>query len=194
MKKSLLLIVFLFALQFGYAKSDRVNLGLKAGFNTSKIKTDYEQFNDGSVNNFLVGAFARINMNRVYFQPELYFTSKGGELKDVEAGGTESFDLSSIDIPILLGAKIIEKKMYTVRIDAGPVMSFITKKSETDSDETFFDVDDLKDSYMGIQYGVGVDMWILSLDARIENSFGDFSDGSGKEKSKSFLFTLGIRF
>jgi len=192
MKKLLLLVALSVALQVTYAKSSRVNLGLKAGYNTSKIKTDLDQYNDGSVNHFLVGAFARINMGQIYFQPELYFTSKGGVLKEVN--GKESFDLSTIDVPVLLGAKVIEKKMYNVRLNAGPVMSFVTKKSETDSSASSLNVDNVKNAYMGIQYGVGVDILFLALDARIENSFGDFYDGSGKERSKSFLLTLGIKF
>ena len=97
----------------------------------------------------------------------------------------DSFDFKTIDVPVLLGYKLINQTAFNLRVNAGPVFSFVTKKDGTTSGNEF-DADNLKDNYVGIQYGAGVDFMFLSLDARMENSFGDVYNGAGEEKSKIF--------
>ena len=192
MKKILFVVILFLAVQLSYAISP-VNIGLKAGYTTSKITTSLDQFNDGSVSNFLVGAFARVNLGKWYVQPEAYFSSKGGELSDVNS--SESFDLKTIDVPVLLGYKVFQVASMNVRVNAGPVFSFVTDKDGDTSGSSPFDPDHIKDNYVGIQYGAGIDFLFLSLDARMENSLGDIHSGSsGDEKSKLFMVTLGIKF
>lgn len=190
MKKLLFLVVFLGVIKFAFAVSP-INLGLKAGYTSSKLTTDLEQFNDGSVSNFLVGAFVRVNLGKWYLQPEGYFTSKGGQLKDVS---TDSFDLNSLDVPLLLGFKVVDLPKVNVRLNAGPFFSFITQKDGETSSGSGFDYNNIKGNYVGIQYGAGVDFMFLTLDARMENSLGDVHSGAGDEKIKLFMVTLGIKF
>ncbi|RKD90089.1 porin family protein [Mangrovibacterium diazotrophicum] len=189
MKKLFLLGVLLGVINTSFAGSP-INLGLKAGYSSSMLTTDLDQFNDGSVSNFLVGAFLRVNLKKWYLQPEGYFTSKGGNLNDVT---TESFDLNTVDVPLLLGYKLIDVAKVNVRLNAGPVFSFITKK-DGDTSGSEFDYNNVKDNYVGIQYGAGVDFLFLTLDARMENSLGDVHTGGGDEKIKLFMVTLGIKF
>ncbi len=193
MKKLVLLVVLATIFSATYAQSP-VNLGLKVGYNSSKITTSLDQFNEGSVNNFLAGAFVRVNFGKIYLQPEAYFNSKGGELKEVVGTSpsqtVNSFDLKSVDVPVLLGYKIVEKGPVNLRVNTGPLFSFLTSK---EANSTTFDPDKLKDNYFGWQYGAGVDIYFLSLDVRMENSFGDIYAGKGDEKSKTFLVTLGIK-
>ena len=193
MKKIVLFLSLILAFQFVNAQSP-INIGLKAGYSSSQIKTNLEQFNEGSVSNYFAGAFARLNLGKIYIQPEAYFSSKGGKLNEVVESPTatvNSFDLKAIDVPVLLGYKVIEKGAFNLRINAGPVLSFFTKK-ETNNEETF-DPNDLKDNFFGYQYGAGVDFLFLSLDVRAENSFGDIYSGSSDEKSQTFLVSLGIK-
>lgn len=189
MKKILMVGVFLVVTQLSFGISP-INLGIKGGYTSSKITTSLDQFNDGSVNNFLVGAFVRVNLGEIYLQPEGYFASKGGVLEETTK---DSFDFKTIDVPVLLGYKLINQTAFNLRVNAGPVFSFVTKKDGTTSGNEF-DADNLKDNYVGIQYGAGVDFMFLSLDARMENSFGDVYNGAGEEKSKIFMVTLGIKF
>lgn len=191
MKKILVVSLFFMLTQFSFGISP-INLGLKAGYTSSKITTNLD-FNDGSVNNFLVGAFARVNIGNVYIQPEGYFASKGGVLKEINGVSKETFDFNTVDVPVLLGYKLIKFSTFNLRVNAGPVFSFVTKKDGTTSGNDF-EVDDLKDKYVGIQYGAGVDFMFLSLDARMENSLGDIHSGAGDENSKIFMVTLGIKF
>lgn len=190
MKKLLILGVLIFAIQFSYGSSP-LNFGLKAGYTSSKLKTNLDQLNDGSINNFLVGAFARVNLTHFYVQPEVYFASKGGKLSDVS--GTESFDLNCVDVPVLLGVKLLKLPTFNIRVNAGPVFSFVT--TVDDNQLGSIDSDNFKDSYIGLQYGAGVDFLFLSLDARMENSLGDIQKhAAGKLKSNLFMVTLGFKF
>ena len=186
MKKFALSLV-LFATTLILNAQSPFNIGIKAGYNSSKIKTDIASFDESNVNNYLAGAFLRINLKKFYLQPEAYFCTKGGELKDVN--GTNSFDLKSVDVPLLVGYKLIDTKLMNLRINTGPLMSFMTT---TDADGEDFNSDDIKDHFFGWQYGAGVDFMFLTLDVRMENSFGDIYSGKGDEKSKTFLISLGI--
>ena len=172
-----------------------INIGIKGGYNSSKITTDLDQFDEGSVNNYHAGAFVRINLGKFYLQPEAYFSSKGGELK--ELGGSPSqtidaFDLKTVDVPVLLGVNIIKREAYSLRANAGPVMSFFTEKGIT-SDT--FESDNIKNNFFGWQYGVGADILFFTLDLRMENSTGDLYSGSDVDnaKSKSFVVSIGIK-
>ncbi|MCW0482122.1 porin family protein [Gaoshiqia sediminis] len=194
MKKLTLFLLAFLTFQLSQAQSP-VNLGLKAGFNSSKISTNLDDFDESSVNNYLAGAFLRVNLGKIYLQPEAYFSSKGGKLSEITgSGATEavnSFDLKAIDVPVLLGYKLIDKEAFNLRLNAGPVLSFLLEKELNEA--AVMDVDQLKDHYFGYQYGAGIDLWVLSLDVRMENSFGDIYSGRGDEKTQTFLVTLGIK-
>ena len=189
MKKITIFLSLILVCSVSFAQSP-INLGIKVGVNSSELKMDGSEFSKDNVNNFLAGVFIRLNLHKLYVQPEAYFNSKGGDLKSI--AGKSSFDLKTIDVPVLLGYKIINMGPLNVRVNAGPVFSFVTDKS-IDGPSTF-STDNLKDNYAGIQYGVGADFMFLSLDIRMENSFGDVYSGNGnKAKSKAFLVTLGIK-
>ena len=165
-----------------------LNFGIKAGFNSSKITTDLDNFDEDNITNFVAGVFARVNVKSFYLQPEAYFSSKGGELKDVT--GKSSFDLKTVDVPVLLGYKIINKGLVNLRVNTGPVFSFVTSK-DVDASEGLGS-GNLKDNIFGWQYGAGLDLLFFSFDVRMENSFGDVYSGHSDEKSKMFLVTLGF--
>ncbi|MGQ7869926.1 porin family protein [Sunxiuqinia sp. sy24] len=164
-----------------------LNLGLKGGFTSSKLSTDLSQYSEESISNFHAGAFARVNIGRIYVQPEAYFSSKGGDLE--ENGMINSFDLKTVDVPVLLGLNLLKKGPIALRANAGPVFSFVTKK-ELNSD--VFDKDKLEDNFLAWQYGVGVDVMMFTLDVRMENGSGDLYSGPDL-KSKSFVISLGFK-
>jgi hypothetical protein len=188
MKTFVLLCIFLAASLVVSAQSP-LNFGIKAGFNSSKITTDEGNFDENNITNFVAGAFARVNVKSFYLQPEAYFSSKGGKLEDIDS--KNSFDLKSIDVPLLLGYKIINKGLVNLRVNTGPVLSFVTSK-DVDASTSVFESGKLKDSIFGWQYGAGLDLLFFSLDVRMENSFGDIYSGHSDEKSKVFMVTLGL--
>jgi len=162
-----------------------LDFGLKLGFNSSKISTDINNLNEDNVNNFLAGAFIRVNLSKLYIQPEAYFCTKGGDL------GLGSVDLKTIDVPVLLGYKIIDQKIFNIRIHTGPVFSF---KLDGDVDNiTQINANDLKDNCFAWQVGAGVDVLFLTFDARLERGISSIVSNFGDAKNNMFVVSLGIK-
>ncbi|WP_321286377.1 porin family protein [uncultured Sunxiuqinia sp.] len=195
MKKIAIVLLFTSFLIPAMAQSP-INLGLKGGYSNSKLVTDMNAINEGSVDNYHVGAFARVTLGRIYIQPEAYYSSKGGTLEDMTNSLPEavnSFDLKTIDVPVLFGINVVDKGVLKVRANAGPLFSFFTDKKLNGNS---FNDDTIKDNYFGWQYGVGADFMFLTLDVRMENSSGDLYSGpyiDSDVRSKSVVVSLGIK-
>jgi hypothetical protein len=193
-KLSILLILVGFALS---AKAQGAfDFGLKAGMNTSKISTNMADYTPKTISSYQFGAFARINLGRFYIQPEAYSNSKKGEVVRVDNVGLStinSFNLKTIDVPALLGFKILDQKAFNLRVLAGPVFSFLTDKSAKGQ----LTEDNLKNSFFGWQYGVGLDFLILSLDIRKEQFSSNLYDTPNFDfdtKNGTFVISLGVKF
>lgn len=188
--KKVVILLLLTSLLLPATAQFPLNLGFKGGFHSSKLTTDLSDYDEESISKFHVGAFGRLNLGNIYVQPEAYFSSKGGDLK--QATEVSSFDLKTVDVPVLLGVYIINKGPLALRANAGPVFSFITKK---EIDGGMFDEDQLKDNFFGWQYGVGADFLMFTLDLRMENSSGDLYSGPDLDsKSKNFVISIGYKF
>lgn len=192
MKK--LTIIFLLAVFALTGKTQEIfNLGLKAGINTSKITTNTADYKAQGVNNYLFGAFARVNIGSLYVQPEAYYNSKGGEVNTTTSTSTvNSFNLKTVDVPVLLGFKIINQEPLNIRVMIGPVFSFVTKKSV--KGDTFSKAN-IENNFFGWQYGAGVDFLFLTLDLRMENHGGNlYKSPDFKSKNGNFIASLGVKF
>jgi len=189
--KKLTIIILLAVIALTGNAQGLFDLGLKAGVNTSKITTNKSDYTPEAINNYQFGAFARINFGRIYIQPEAYYNSKGGEYIDkVNAETVNSFNLKTIDVPALLGLKIIDQKALNLRIMAGPVFSFVTDKSARGQ----FTEDNLKNNFFGWQYGAGVDFLFLTLDVRKESYSNNlYASPDFNTKNGNFIVSLGIK-
>ena len=170
-----------------------LDAGLKAGLNTSKLSTHSSDYTSETINGYQFGAFARINLGRFYVQPEAYYNSKGGEYIDkISPGTVNSFNLKSIDVPALLGFKIIDQKPFNLRILAGPTFSFLTNKSVKGQ----MTKDNLENSFFGWQYGVGADFLFMTLDVRKVSYSKDFYSTPNfnfDSKNGTFVISLGVK-
>lgn len=193
MKKTLILVAILaFCSISGHAQMV-FDLGIKGGANFSKISFDIEDYSSESVVKTHFGAFARIGWDRIFIQPEVYFSGKGGDLNSSVLSNVTKFDFKTVDFPALLGVTIIKSKAFGLHAVAGPVFSKITKTDV--SNDGIFDTEFYKNHYFGIQYGVGVDVLFLTFDARMENAFNEFYSQSGNDgKNSTFMLSLGFKF
>ncbi|MCE4562728.1 PorT family protein [Maribellus sp. CM-23] len=186
-------IIFIFSLVLcsviGHAQPI-FDLGLKAGLNNSKVSLDINDYSEESITKMHWGAFARVGVGKVYVQPEVYFTRKGGEFKDVSEMAAE-FNYKSVDVPVLLGVKLLDAKAVDLRVMAGPVFSFVT---DNDADKfNFLEEQYFKDRYTALQYGVGVDVLFLSLDFRMEHANKVYNSPELEAKNRTFMVTLGFK-
>jgi hypothetical protein len=191
MKKILFTISFLLFAIVIFAQPI-IDVGVKAGVNNSKITANRDEFNSESIVKMHAGAFARVGYGRVYLQPEVYFSAKGGELESSLSKMVTKFDFNNVDVPILLGVKVLKGGVANLRIMGGPVFSFMT--SNDVKGEARFTRQYFNDHYYGYQYGAGVDIWKFFLDARMEhgkNSLYEHPDLNSQ--NRTFMVTVGFK-
>lgn len=180
-----------------------INIGIKYGTNSSVMHTNFDEIleqnmNQTNMNNYFAGAFTRINIGRLYIQPEAYFNTKGGIIAPVNITETlipskTTFKYQTIDVPVLAGYKIIKRDMANVRINAGPVFSYITANALI-SELNNLQRSHLNNRYIGWQIGLGIDIWFISIDGRIENSTNILtSESPFVAKNQSYLLSVGIK-
>jgi hypothetical protein len=197
MKKLAFVLILLTSVTFVKAQ---LAFGPKLGYTASTLTMDKDSIQNDFKGSVHFGAFVRLG-TKVYLQPELLFMTKGTqfEYKLFNGGLKQDIKLNTIDIPILVGTKVLNLKVANVRVMGGPVASFVTKK-DIDNVQNLDDQlqgRDIKDSNWSGQVGVGVDVLNFTLDIRYEfglsdvlednNTTYDFSD----VKNNSYLVTLG---
>ena len=157
--------------------SAQVAFGIKAGFVSSlgfdqnwtfnaenlKIKTDQAY-------GFDAGLMLRAGY-RFYGQVELnyHFVSSLNEigqiLEDTFNGKkSQSITEQSINIPVMAGVKLVDTKNFNLRLMVGPTFNFNIGK---DGALSMDGVDSkLNICSFGLDCGIGMDIWVFSLDAR----------------------------
>jgi len=193
MKKVLFVAVLLLYVSFANAQ---LNFGLKAGYNSSLTFANMSSVTNGGYdlnsvqsevwNNFHAGAFARIGLgNKLYFQPELLYSVQKRNyqvsFQDV-ANNDVTLDkfanISTVDVPLLVGMKLLDLKVANVRAFAGPKLRFNSGSTFEFQNITggHFDtskiVPEMKEAQVGLEIGAGIDILMLALDVRY-NMIGD---------------------
>jgi len=192
MKKLILLFATLIIGSIAFAQIPGFSVGPKIGASFSKYTTDKDQIKEETKNTFYFGAFARLG-KKVYLQPELLFMKRNGKLTDESASENQiALKINTIDLPLMLGIKVLDLKAANVRIMAGPVASFVINKTITSEnwDETITK-DDFNNMNWGLQFGAGVDVLFLTLDVRYEIGLNDVSKLENFSL-KNNMFTVGL--
>lgn len=217
MKKILLLAALLLSVSFANAQ---LNFGLKAGYNSSLTFENMSSVTNGGYdinsvqseiwNNFHAGAFARIGLGKkLYFQPELLYSVQKKNYQvsfhDV-ANNNVTLDkfanISTVDVPLLVGFKVLDLKVANVRAFAGPKLRFnsgssleFEKVSSGDFDMTTIEKD-MKEAQLGLEIGAGIDVLMFALDVRY-NLIGDLHTAKVGDvslqnlPSNTFVISLG---
>jgi hypothetical protein len=224
MKKTVLtLAALLFAWIFANAQ---FNFGIKGGYNSSLNMGSIPVINPANYalndlkgelkNGFHLGAFARIG-GKIYVQPELLYglqkKSYQFTIQDIQNTSNvkkieNHITFSTVDIPVLIGYKIVDAKIFNLRAFAGPKfklnagskLSFTNLANNTeleDNDPTLTAIKgELKNAAVGLEVGAGVDLLMFTLDARL-NLINDVYTAKWQEKpdlNSNFVISLGWKF
>jgi len=209
MKKTFLLLV---GVSLFLTANAQIDFGIKGGVSSSSIKMDdiitvtegVEEYSLEGVEKsvgFHAGLMSRITFFGAFIQPELYFSSTGGEVEVKNLIDQDviikEMEFKKLDIPVLVGFKL-----GPARINAGPVGSIILD-SKADLIETSGYEEKLNGASFGYQVGVGLDILnTLTLDARYEGNLSKLGDGVNIDgnnfefdsRNPQFIFSLGIFF
>jgi hypothetical protein len=170
MKKIILLFAILFfsaGVSFG-----QFSFGLKLGYNASKLSTNLDSIKSSFNSGMHFGAFFRFG-KKVYVQPEFYYTLQGGTFENTVSGTVNNWKqkvtVGTLDIPVLVGFKIINLKVVNWRIMAGPMVSFVVNSKIKDVSLTGpITNSDITKLNWYVHVGTGVDVLFLTLDIRYQ--------------------------
>ncbi len=179
MKRILLLSGLLFLTT---AVFSQFTIGPKIGLNLSTLKTTFPEIKEEMKAGYQLGAFARFG-KKIYVQPEVMFSTRGGIIKSETGINTKTtVDLKTMQVPLMIGYKLINLKVVNLRIMTGPAMSLVLNKEITVSsgniEETIED-NNIKDAIWSWQLGAGVDVLMFTLDVRYEWGLNNMYDPEG---------------
>jgi Flp pilus assembly pilin Flp len=199
MKKTLLTFTLLALVMVTYGQT--FDLGVKASYNTTKFTLSASsvanEFKNGSGVNF--GVFARLGGSKVYLQPEFLYSSKTGTYTVKNTLGavlsTNDVKMQTIQIPILLGFKLLDLKIASLRAFTGPAASFVTNGSMKNIGTQV--KDNFTSNNMGWdwQVGAGVDVLMFTLDMRYELPLSELKSATVDTfKGRTFTVSIGLKF
>jgi len=166
MRKYFLFFIFFLSTTIVFGE---FTVGIKVGYNASKLSTSIDSITSNFKSGFQAGIFVRVG-KRFYLQPELYYTTQGGVFTSNLNNWKQNIKLGSLDVPVLVGFKFINNDNLNLRILAGPVASFIVNKTIAEAggiDGPITDAD-INSVNWYIQAGAGVDLWKFTLDVRYQ--------------------------
>ncbi|WP_443944146.1 porin family protein [Pedobacter sp. AW1-32] len=167
-------------------------MGVKAGANFSKFDSE-NTFSSDNRAGFYGGLWARIGGAGIHFQPELYISGKKTNLVSDATGEVNKVSFTSLDVPLLVGTKFGAAGVG-LRLNTGPMISFILDENQSFNQAAgnVFRAD-FKNQAIAWQFGAGLDLQRLSVDARYELGLSKINK-AGYPGTKLSLFTVGLGY
>ncbi|GHB75327.1 outer membrane beta-barrel protein [Persicitalea jodogahamensis] len=155
-----------------------------------KIVYDFFQQNEGHTTGLVGGAYARIG-RKIYVQPEILFSVKGGRMDLIRQGlETRSFDakVGTIDLPLLLGIKL-----GPLRLNAGPLASLRVLDGDLKGALKEYNSQSVRQTVrqaqLGYQAGIGLSFSGMQFELRREGGLGKSVFSSGEPSTQADVST-----
>ena len=192
MKKVIVILLFILPGLFSAETMfGQFSLGVKVGYNASKLSTNVDSVKTSFKSGFQFGAFVRIG-KRLYLQPEFYYITQGGVFTNNITKLSQTVKIGSLDVPVLIGVKLFNSKIFNVRILAGPDASFVVNKPLGDGGLNAPSADKLKTVNWGLQAGAGVDVLMFTLDIRYQVGLSNMFIKESNFTSKNNLWVISL--
>jgi hypothetical protein len=168
-KKNFLLISLVL---ITFSAFSQFTIGPKVGYSSSKLSLNYSNISSDLKNNFQFGVFMRIG-KKIYIQPEVNWLTQGNIIKSsinsTDPPFNQEVKLKMIQIPLLIGAKVINFKKVNFRVFSGPIASIVSSKTIENKVAGYIAPlkdTDLKDLIWSVQVGAGIDIFQFTFDIR----------------------------
>ncbi|UWX59813.1 PorT family protein [Chryseobacterium oranimense] len=166
------------------------HIGIKGGANFTKTSTESSALEGKYGFGYQGGIMTRMDIGSLYVQGEALFNKRKTSF-DSKDGSSPKLTWNSVDVPIVIGYKLINDKDFNVRAFAGGVYSYAFKNNLSASKALQDGFKNFDKSNIGVTGGIGIDYKNFTADLRYETGLSSIS----KEfKSKPHSFTLGIGY
>ena len=221
--KKLILSIALFSISLGGAAQSfswgaKVNVG-SPSLKIDDIKTlgdnpDADNVpdlleNTNAILTYQLGIYTRIKLGGIYIQPEAMFSNSKTEIefKNIIDENQEPKDvigevkLNKVDVPVMIGKRFL--KIF--RVNAGPVFSLLLSEDidQAGSEESWNEINaNYKNATVGFQYGIGLDISMISVDLRVEKGFQSISEDltigettfEADQRLEQIMLSIGVKF
>lgn len=167
-----------------------IHVGIKGGSNYSELPVT-DGFSSKYAAGYFAGAMARFDFKRFYIQNEILYSEKSSKIEKTSLSTSKNAKWRSLEMPLLIGYKVIDLSTLNVRVFGGGVYSYVL-------DENISSLNQLKNSYkkfdksnISYQVGAGVEMWKFTLDFTYQ---GGLNNVSKEFSSKPNSFNIGVGY
>jgi hypothetical protein len=192
MMKKIILVCLIFSVGLIYAQNEKkLTFGFTLGYNyssngdlnvTGGLSGIADKFSSDKKSGYHAGLYFKYKFNSVYLRPEVLYTNT------VSDYDSQDFVQQKIDIPILLGFKIIGPLSFF----AGPSFQYIL-----DSDLRDLDINDINvenDISINAQLGLALQLGQIRVDVRYEKGISDnITTLRNTSISDSFTYNLNAK-
>jgi hypothetical protein len=157
-----ILLVTLFTSAVSMAQT-ATGFGFKGGLNYNANGDYFESISANTKHpdrnvGYHFGIFGKIG-NRIYFKPELVYTSTKSEYD------SDNFKMQKLDAPLLVGLKVLGP----ISVFGGPSLQYIL-----DTEFDGISINNVKDDFtVGLNFGIGLNLNKVGIDLRYERGFSD---------------------
>ncbi|MBV8327008.1 porin family protein [Chryseobacterium sp.] len=166
------------------------HIGVKGGTNFTKTSTESSSLEGKYGFGYQAGLMTRMDIGKLYVQGEALFNKRKTSYESKD-GTSAKLSWNSIDIPVVVGYKVVKTDDFNLRVFAGGVYSYAFKNNLSTSAAIREGFEKFDKSNIGITGGIGVDYKNFTVDLRYENGL---SNVSKVFKSKPHSFSLGIGY
>jgi hypothetical protein len=130
---------------------------------SSEVSEIYKDKGKGK-SGFNIGFYGKLDLGPIYIRPELVYTKTTSEY-ELNSGTTEDYKVSKLDMPVLVGFKVIGP----LHVFAGPAFQYYL-----DNDLKGVKFESIKDDFtFGLNIGAGVEIGRLGIDVRYERGLNE---------------------
>jgi hypothetical protein len=186
---SALLLCIFCSIETKAQQTPAFHIGVKGGANFTKTST--ESSLEGKYGlGYQAGVMTRMDIGKLYVQGEALFNKRKTSFQSQD-GSSSKLSWNAIDIPVVVGYKLMKIDDFNVRIFAGGVYSYAFNNNLSTSQSLQEGFKKFDKSNIGVTGGIGLDYKNFTVDLRYETGLTSIS----KEfKSKPHSFSLGIGY
>ncbi|MCQ9641295.1 PorT family protein [Chryseobacterium sp. WG14] len=186
---SSLLLCITYSIETQAQQTPAFHIGVKGGTNFTKTST--ESSLEGKYGfGYQAGIMTRMDIGRLYVQGEALFNKRKTSY-ETKNGSSAKLSWNAIDIPVVVGYKVIKTDDINLRVFAGGVYSYAFNNKISTSQALQEGFKKFDKSNIGLTGGVGVDYKNFTVDLRYETGLSSISKDF---KSKPHSFSLGIGY